>query len=151
MEAVDASDDAHVPPPVGSLRVMFAPVHTDVGPMMLVVVPLTLMAAVAVQPAVAANVIVAVPVATPLTTPLEASTEAILLAEELHDPTPVVVSGMVAPMQTVDGPEIVGWVSLTLTVVAVIHPDGIVYEMMDVPEPTPVRMPVVAPTTAMPV
>src|SRR5438552_391935 len=95
---------------------------------------------------------VATPAATPVTMPVEAPTVAVPVALLLQVP-PLMASVrvMVAPVHTVEEPEIADGADTTVTVILVLQPVGNVYTMELVPGETPVTIPEEEPTVATPV
>jgi hypothetical protein len=138
----------HVPPAPGLLKVVLAPTHSVVAPAM-GDRPLTVIVAVRVQPEALANVTTAVPADTPETTPFVEPMPA-ALAVELHVPPGVLLSVIVAPAQTADGPVMDGgdWLTVTTVVVKQLPPNE--YVTVAVPLAIPVIIPVVDPIEAVP-
>ena len=117
----------HVPPVVGSDRVMVPPPpHTVVGPVMAAGRGFTVSVRVISQPVVVSRyVMVVVPSAKPDTRPVEdpiVATDMLLL---LQVPLGVkLLSVTVEPRQTPEGPEMVKGSGLMVTMVVVIHEVG---------------------------
>ncbi len=89
------------------------------------------------------------PTDTPLAIPVPAPIVAIPVNCELHAPPPVaLVSAVVAPMHTLSDPAIAAGVMFTVITRVAIQPDGITYDIVDVPAATPVRSPDDASTVA---
>jgi hypothetical protein len=94
---------------------------------------------------------VALPAATPVTIPDELPTVA--FEPSLLDQVPPVVASdsvEVAASHTVEGPEIL-FTELTVAIVSALQPVESAYVIIDVPEATPVTIPVDEPTVATPV
>jgi hypothetical protein len=92
------------------------------------------------------------PPVTPVTMPVDEPTPAMPEMLERHVPPPVISeSVVVSPEQTIEAPVIAAGKGFIVTVVAVLQPVGSIYDMIAVPAETPVTMPEILPTTAMPV
>ena len=141
-----------VPPPVASESVDVSARKTLVVPVMAAGNELTVTTATAKQPSPKAYVIAADPADTAVTTPEAEPTVATPVDAELHDPPEVPsLSEAVDPAHRESVPVMGAGTALTVTMVVVKHPPGVVQVIVAVPGDTPDTIPDDEPTVAMPV
>ena len=122
MVATDGLLLVHVPPVVGSVRVVVAPTHTNGVPPIVPGAVLTVTTAVAVQMPPVVYVIVAVPAEIPVTVPEPEPMVAMAGLLLVHmPPVTALVRVVVAPTQTCRVPPMEAGVVTTVTIVVVTH------------------------------
>jgi len=141
MVATAGLEMLHDPPVVALLSVVVLPTQREVMPVM-GEVGLMVKDTVATQPAVVIYVITTPPAEMPEATPVVTPTDAIRVLVLLHVP-PVAASAkvMVLPWQMVSGP-VMAAREFTVTSMAAMQPEGVVYWMVAVPAETPDTIPV---------
>lgn len=140
----------HTPLPGVAPKAVVLPTHTDAVPVIAPGANDTVTTLVVKQPVANWYVIVLVPASTPVTTPaiLTVATAGVLL---LQTPPPVELEKVVVePTQTVGVPEMLLGNGLTVTTILWVHAPVREYEILTVPDDTPVTMPLAEPTVALP-
>lgn len=122
--ATDVLPELHVPPMMLLDKVVVAPVHTEVVPVMAAGDELTVTVVVTLQPVDNLYVIADVPAVTPVTVPEEDPTVATVVVPDVHVP-PVVVElkVVVAPVQMPVVPVMDDGSVITVIVVDLVQPD----------------------------
>ena len=139
----------HAPPDVASLNVVVEPVQTVVVPAIKEGKALTVATFVALQPVAREYDIVDVPDDTPVTMPV-VPIVAIVVVLLAHVPLPVAsLKVVVEPAHTLAVPAIADGTGLTVTILVALQPVTREYDIVDVPDATPVTTPVEEPTVAI--
>ncbi len=114
----------HVPPEMACARVLDAPTHAFVVPVMVASAALTVTCVTEMQPAPdRINDMLAVPVATPVTIPVADPTVALVVVLLAQVPPPeVLMMVVVPPAQMLLLPEFAGSAAFTVTVMYLAHP-----------------------------
>jgi hypothetical protein len=140
----------HDPPAAESIKVILAPTHTLLAPVMCPASGkgFTVIVVVVVHPVGNVYVIIVVPAEMPATTPAVNPTIAMLVLSLFQVPLPPSLKVVFEPAQTIVGPVIAEGKGLTDTTVATLQPVGSTYVIPAVPVDTPVTIPVVRPIVA---